>query len=371
VRILYLSLSYLPSRRASSVQVTKMCAALARRGHEVVLVAKQGRERTTIDDHAFYRVERNFEIDKIARPAFRGGGGIYAAGMAARIARRRSWADVVYCRDPFGAWLAAELGMPTVFEAHEVPESPWIRRGLQRALGRKRAIGLVAISEALRRDLQTTGLAGTGAMVVAHDACDPPETAVQRRSVHAPPTIGYVGNLYAGRGIETILELARAMPACRFRVIGGTDVDLARWRAADLPANLELLGFRPQAELAGLYRELDVVLMPHAAKGVVGATGSADISKWTSPMKMFEYMSSGIPLVASRLPVLEEVLRDGENALLVPSDDLAAWQAAIERLISDDDLRFRLAQAAQQDLVQHYTWDARAEVVMTGLGLET
>jgi glycosyltransferase involved in cell wall biosynthesis len=112
------------------------------------------------------------------------------------------------------------------------------------------------------------------------------------------------------------------------------------------------------------------VLMPHATTGVVGATGASDISKWTSPMKMFEYMASGVPLVASTLPVLAEVLRDGDNSLLVPAADIAAWRAAIERLLADDDLRYRLAKRAQDDLVAHYTWDARAEHVMTGLGLE-
>jgi glycosyltransferase involved in cell wall biosynthesis len=87
-------------------------------------------------------------------------------------------------------------------------------------------------------------------------------------------------------------------------------------------------------------------------------------------MKMFEYMASGVPIVSSDLPVLQEVLRDGDNAMIVPADDVARWRAGIERLISDDDLRFRLARNAQGDLERLYTWDARAAVVMTGLGLE-
>jgi glycosyltransferase involved in cell wall biosynthesis len=85
---------------------------------------------------------------------------------------------------------------------------------------------------------------------------------------------------------------------------------------------------------------------------------------------MFEYMASGVPMVASDLPVLQEVLVDGDNALIAPAGDAAAWQAAIERLLGDAALRTRLAARAQDDLRREHTWAARAERVMTGLGLE-
>lgn len=368
MRILYLSLSYVPSRRASSVQVMKMCAALARRGHDVRLVAKAGHEAAPGGDHAFYAVDDSFAIDKVARPARRGGGLVYAAGMARRIARYRGWAELVYCRDPVGALVAAEAGLPTVFEAHEVP-SRWLRVAISRAITRPRSLGMVAITDALRRDLAAAGVANGKPAVVAPDACDPPRAVAARRRV-GTPTVGYVGSLYPGRGVELIVELAKAMPACAFRLVGGTEDDLARWRASGLPANVELLGFRSQAELPALYAGFDVVVMPHAATGVVGATAKTDISKWTSPMKMFEYMGSGVAMVASDLPVLQEVLRDGDNALIAPAGDVDRWRVAVERLLADDDLRYRLARTAQDDVVRSYTWDARARTVMYGLGLE-
>ena len=368
MRILYLSLSYVPSRRASSVQVMKMCAALARRGHEVRLLAKEGAE-TVEDDHDFYRVERSFRVEKIARPARRGGGLVFAAGVARRVMRLRWWAQLAYCRDPIGALIAANAGIPVVFEAHGVPASALERFAIRRTLSRPRSVGVVAISDALRRDLVEVAHVRRP-IVVAHDACDPPAAPARRRSAGVPPVIGYVGSLYAGRGIETIVGLARMMVGCRFQLVGGTEADLARWRAGGLPANVELLGFRAQAELPRLYAGFDLVLMPHAARGVVGATGRSDISRWTSPMKMFEYMASGVPLIASDLPVLREVLRHGENALCVPADDLLEWRRTIEGALADDDLRYRLASTAQDDLIRHYTWDARAGAIMAALGLE-
>lgn len=368
MRILYLSLSYIPSRRASSVQVMKMCAALARAGHEVVLVAKRG-EPDGIDDHAHYHVEPSFEIKKLARPRRRGGGLVYTAGLGAELVRRRSRADLVYCRDPIGALLACELRMPVVFESHGIPQATWLRRVTARVAASRHTLGVVAITEALRHDLIAAGMVDPARVVVAPDACDPPRERVQRRMRSSPPVVGYVGSLYPGRGIEVVLGLARELSDVRFRLVGGSEPDLARWRATGVPANVELLGFRPQAELPALYRAMDVVVMPYARDGVVGETRSTDTSRWTSPMKMFEYMASGVAIVSSDLPVLHEVLRDGANALLVPPDDLGAWRRAIERLLADDDLRFRLATTAQDELVRNYTWDGRAATVLTSFHL--
>ncbi len=344
----------------------KMCSALARRGHEVVLIAKRGPSISDQDDHSFYCVDHNFEIEKIARPAPRGGGVFYAASMAYEIVRRRRWADLVYCRDLIGALVAAELRLPLVFEAHGVPTSHAWRRACRRVASSRGSQGMVAITDALRQDLVSVGVSSQ--IVVAPDACDPPTLDV-RTQVSRPARVGYVGNLYAGRGIETIVGLARLMLACRFVIVGGQPTDVERWKAQDLPSNIELLGFRPQSELPAHYASFDVVLMPHASSGVVGASGG-DISRWTSPMKMFEYMASGVAIVASDLQVFREVLTHERNALLVPSSDLELWRVSIERLLGDAALRVRLATTAQQELRTSYTWDARARTVMTGLSLE-
>ncbi|TMQ17607.1 MAG: glycosyltransferase family 4 protein [Deltaproteobacteria bacterium] len=375
LRILYVSLSYVPSRRASSMQVMNMCAALAARGHEVTLIAKRpavsdadAPATAGATDHAFYGVAPAFRIDKLARPAWRGGGVVYAASMAGRLVAARGRVDLVYSRDLAGTAIAAALGLPFVFELHGVPAGGW-QRVLRRFAAAPACRGLVAISEALRRDLDAAGLLRVP-VVVAHDACDAALGRPPRGELGAPPRIGYVGNLYRGRGVELVLALAGRMPRCRFELVGGSEADLARIRGDGVPANVVLHGFVPPARLAEFYAGFDVLLLPHPRSGVRGATGGADISRWTSPMKMFEYMASGAPIVASDLPVLGEVLGDGVNALIAPAGDAAAWQQAIERLLGDAALRVRLATRAQADLRRDHTWAARAERVLRGLGLE-
>jgi glycosyltransferase involved in cell wall biosynthesis len=370
MRILYLSLSYVPSRRASSVQVMKMCAALARLGHEVVLVAKDGQSDGATSDFAFYGVEPCFRLEKLSRPPCKGGSAVYAAAMAQRLAAHRRWADLVYCRDPLGGAMAALLGLPLVFEAHGPPAGR-LQRAMWRAMtSSRRFVAMVAITDSLRRDIHALELLPGRDCIVAHDAADipvrPPSPPGLRGAGHTP-RIGYVGSLYRGRGIDLLLELAARMPDCRFDLVGGNEKDIERWRATSPPENAVFHGFHPPSRLGEFYARFDVVVMPHSREGVVGAAGVRDISRWTSPMKMFEYMASGVPLLASDLPVLQEVLRHGENAFIARCGDAEDWVEKLRTLLGDEDLRHRLARTAQEDLVRSYTWDARARHVVNHL----
>src|SRR5262245_27520943 len=139
MNIVYVSLSYVPSWRASTVHVMKMSAALGRAGHQVRLIAKRSHDRAdaAVDAHAYYGVS-GFAIDRLARPRPRGGGLVYGLGTLGALARRRRATDLVYSRDLLGATSALALGIPTVVELHAMPEGPG-NRALTRRILRHRA----------------------------------------------------------------------------------------------------------------------------------------------------------------------------------------------------------------------------------------
>ena len=84
---------------------------------------------------------------------------------------------------------------------------------------------------------------------------------------------------------------------------------------------------------------------------------------FTSPLKLFDYMAAGVPIVASDLPALREVLRHEENALLARPDDPDAFAAAVRRMLADPVLAGRLGRQARAD-VRRYSWEARAEALL-------
>lgn len=376
MKILYLSGSYVPSRRASSIHVMHMCQAMAHLGHEVTLVTKDNRESIEpdiSDDYDYYGIEAVFSIKKLPRPKGWGGGGRFTWEMSRLLSTFDSVDTLVYSRELFGAWIAVRKGFRVVFEAHDLPAT-WLSRHLHKQLFAAWTFSrFVVISQALR-DLFAEGnlLPARDKVFVAHDAAEPISTSTDSANGlfqdKGKTRLGYLGHLYPGRGIDILLEIASRLESCEFHIIGGTNKDLAYWQYNHVPQNVFFHGFIQPGKLPDFFSAFDILLMPYQ-KSVSVAVGGTDTARWMSPLKMFEYMSTGKPIISSDLPVLREVLAHEKNALLVPPDDADAWEAAVRRLQSNPALAARLGECAREDLVQNYTWQARAEKVLRDLTL--
>jgi glycosyltransferase involved in cell wall biosynthesis len=170
----------------------------------------------------------------------------------------------------------------------------------------------------------------------------------------------YAGQLYPWKGVDVLCEALTHVPQARLTILGGLpgEKDTARIAAViaarGLSARVELLATVPQARVLDELRSADVVAVPFLATGMT--------ERHTSPLKAFEAMAAGRPIVISDLPSSREVLRDGQNALLVPAGDAAALGAAIRRVLDDRALAERLARQAFRDAFQ-YSWDARASAL--------
>jgi glycosyltransferase involved in cell wall biosynthesis len=110
-------------------------------------------------------------------------------------------------------------------------------------------------------------------------------------------------------------------------------------------------GARPHEEVVALIGQFDVALAPYA---------HLDHAFYFSPLKLFEYMACGVPVVAAASGQIVEVVHDGETGLLYPPGDLEALTAACDRLLADSALRQRLGQAGAREIHSQYTWDHNA-----------
>lgn len=374
MKICYIAAAVIPSRTANSVHVMKMCQAYARLGHEVSLMVpdETGDCEPGVDDvFGFYGVERNFTILRYRpRRPFKAWLSVILPFRAIRATR----ADWYHTRLKWTAWGLAVLGRkPTLLEVHEVPPPrSWRERFLRAASRSRRLKSVIAITAALKARLQPLVRPGTR-IEVEPDGVDSAciERAPGRDEARARlglepmagPLVVYTGHLYPGRGIEIVVELARRLPGHRFLVVGGRDKEVRTWRhaTADI-ANLQFVGFVPPAEVFTWLRAADVLLMPYAHH--VAHAGTGDTAAVCSPMKMFEYLASGRPVIASDLPVLQEILRPGENCLIAPYDDVGAWARALVRLAADPELAAKLSDSAHADAAS-YTWEARAARLVT------
>lgn len=374
MRLFYFSGVTFPSSEPQAVHVIKMCEAFAKAGHEVILFASGDPKSDPQKLFNSYNVEPNFTLSLEKTKKLPVLSRYKRLKTTSERMKRFGQPEMVYGRDPVALSAHAPAHIPVVFEATRMPTNKAEILAISRLIKKPAFSGIVSVSDALKQALLKRFPALRPEQIfVAHDAASVPRNI----SGKAPKSdevkgrtdafrVGYAGTLHQGKGVSMILKIAPMVPDCDFHVVGGTKTELAKLRRDNPPSNIVFYGHVPHAQVAGMLKGFDVVLAPYQHAALI-KTGK-NISRWISPMKVFEYMAAGRPVVASDLSILREFLRHEENALLVPAGDPMAWAEAIRRLRDDAELRKHLAQNAFGELKNNFTWDKRAETVLDFAG---
>jgi glycosyltransferase involved in cell wall biosynthesis len=244
---------------------------------------------------------------------------------------------------------ASVLGVPCVYETHRRPLTQGER--WRDDFIARRAAGIIIISEHMRKQY----VPYKKLLLVSHDAVSLERFFISIEKAEARAQLGWALEekicLYAGtvsklKGADYIFAAARLLPQTTFLLVGQVAPEFAD---VELPRNVRLLGRKEQAQLPPLLRAADVLLLPHPR---------GEYSQ--SPMKLFEYMASGTPIIASRLPSICEVLNDA-NATLVEPESAEALAEGIRNVLSGKHVE-GLAARARED-VRAYTWEKRGSAV--------
>jgi glycosyltransferase involved in cell wall biosynthesis len=171
-------------------------------------------------------------------------------------------------------------------------------------------------------------------------------------------TLGYIGKFSVGKGIGLIADIAKECGDCTFLMCGGSREDAERETGKRYPENVEFMGYIDNKDVPDIMERMDIMLLPNKADQVCAGE---QIGAYTSPLKMFEYMASGRPLIASDIPVLREVL-DETDSFLAADGDVEGWVRTIKKIAADRVNALLVAAKARED-VKKYTWKARAEAM--------
>jgi glycosyltransferase involved in cell wall biosynthesis len=407
--IVYLASIDFPHAKARAVQIISTCHALARAGCHVTLVVGR-REVGLLGEHlARYGLAPHARLQVIGVPAFR------VPPSAPALLRQwytRFWnwsylaacllllplllrgSSIILVRDYRLAWLIVKLrcwrATRIAFEAHGLPSAELLDNArpapaVGREADRRRrfeqvvfdgAWRVLTITDCLRQRLIDDYAISPHKVFTVPDACRVPTPGHKARTtdhadvglhgpspiIHHPRKLIYVGQLYPWKGVDLILRALVHVPRAELIIVGGLPDDCQQARLKDLGKELGIdervcfCGPRPYEQVPGLLATADVALLP-LAEGLVARC-------FTSPLKLFDYLAAGLPIVASDFPSVREVLRDGHNALLVPPDNATAMGAAINRLLDQPELAARLGSRARRDAANH-TWDRRAERILS------
>ncbi len=258
---------------------------------------------------------------------------------------------------------ALRRNVDITFEAHFIPDTPdfFFDRVVQVS---NRVVVLTSLtSHALRaRKIGTP-------IIVAPDGVDlalfakTEEVAVCRARLHIPTDkkiVMYCGHLYAWKGVATLGSASALLDTDTLvYFVGGTSEDVLRVSQEHKDVtNIVVAGYRPHAEIATWMKAADVLVLP--------TSGSTSIGRLhTSPLKLFEYMASGVPIVASDVPSTREILSP-DLAELVAPDDAPALARGIKTVLKDTEKSIEKAHAAQKH-AQQYSWDGRVSGILLAI----
>lgn len=377
-KICYISDERFPSRWTDTQQIVKTATALGADGARVDLVLPRrfgpnffrGASVRRAELQHYYGVEPSFRLVQI--PTFPAGAlriEKLTHGIVAPLYAVFGGHDVVYTRNAIPLIGALLCGKYVVFESHRVLKRhyPINYRWIRWARRFPRFLGVVTNARFIARTFEDMGFSPERVMV-AHNAFDPADMQprLDRQEARARigvqtagPIVCYAGHIQRRKGIDMVVELASRLPETLFLICGGfpDDVAAAKQLAAARGANnMQFTGWVDVARLAPYLYAADVLLIP-PTRAPLERHGNTVL-----PIKTYTYLAAGRVIVAPRLEDVEEVLHDGENALLVPPDEPEAAVAAIRRALGDPDLSARLSANAYQRQYD-FTWQARARQI--------
>jgi glycosyltransferase involved in cell wall biosynthesis len=341
----------------------KMARTLAAAGHEVVLVAVAESDATV-------------EAVRIRAVAIAHGRLGRMTKTVWRVLRHAltEQADIYHFHDPelipAGLWLKL-CGKRVVYDVHEdlpaqILSKPWIRPGLRRVVARVMA------------GIEAFGARWFDGIVVANPPTVqrfPPAKTVLVRNFpllaefdelqgepydRRPPLLAYVGNITRVRGVCEMLEALARVPeslGVRLALVGPFNEPKFEAASRAMPGwqRVDFLGWQDRA---GVVRLL--------ARARVGLVTLHPIVNYQAayPVKMFEYMAAGLPVVASNIPLWREIVEGCDCGLIVDPHDPEAIAAAVRWLLEHPEEAEAMGRRGRQAVHERYNWEEEWQILL-------
>jgi glycosyltransferase involved in cell wall biosynthesis len=388
ITILYATMARIPGERAHSIQIARMCSALQEMGSDVILISPKRGDKLTRkakmkDVMEYYGLKipfMHFKVPVLAIfneyvkvenlswfiMAWTLASFTLALNMTLKFFLRKN--VYIYVREPLlfitltvGGWL---MKPKIIYEIHELPppqkDSPRFFWSLM-----KRSPLIICIAQALSDLVRSRLDNGKERVFTLHDAVDdeifkieyscPEDLASIKKKYRI---IMYTGHLDKWKRPEFLIDMMKYVVENDIALVfvGGKEEDISRLKqyvaVNGLNGKVFFLGWRAPAQVPRYLAFADV-LVHYSPPG-----------KALSPLKIFEYMLSGRPIAAPRAPGVEEVLKDGMNALLFDPLDPADAARKVMLLLRDKELGEKLASNARNTALSKYTYKVRARTLL-------
>ena len=370
MKFMYLANIRIPTEKAHGIQIMNMCRTFAEKGIEIELVVpwRYNPKFKESDLFEYYSIEKVFKVKKLPsldlimlnlpKIGFWVQSATFAISVFFYSLFRK--VNVIYSRDWPHLFFLSFFKKNLVYEVHYFPRWLFFCRRVF-----KKAKAIIVVTNGLKRILLKNGV-NEKKILIMPDGVDLKRFDINvskeeaRRELNLPfnkKIVLYAGHLYSWKGVQVLTESSKFLNKDILAVfVGGTEKDEKKFKEKNQKfKNIIVLGHRPHSQMPYYLKSADVLILPNS--------GKKDVSRyWTSPMKMFEYMASQRPIVASDLSSIGEILSEN-NSILVEPDNPQALAEGIKKVLDDKELSQRISQQAYTD-VKKYTWDKRAQKIL-------
>ena len=376
VRLIYLSNARIPSEKANVYQSMQQCSAFSQYFTVEFWNAHRKNPLKVPNVFEYFGVLPTFKIDPVVsldsnvlrnvhpRLRFYLQATTFILFSILRLIFRRD-VDIVYTRHSLGLWAIPFLRLlrpflPIVYEDHDyfLNKLVWLKKILLSFTN-----GIVVTSTLKEEAFVKEGISPEKLLAVQNGV------DIDRFIIEAEPVcedglwhVYYVGNLFERKGVYTLVEAVGLLPTRYIlHVVGGSEETMAPFteyiKGKKMNGNVRVHGYIEPTKIPEVMSHAHVLVLPNSGKNMLS-------EKFTSPLKMFEYMATGRPIVATEVVAIQEVLKHEYNAFLVKPDNPQALADGIQAVCEDQQRARLLGENAKRDVL-NFTWNARTKKIVS------
>ena len=375
IKIVYFSDARIPSEMANSVSITNLCNAFTELGVDTNLVKPwRFRNRNINSDDIFkiYGIKNKFNIvdtpyidlsvfenilpNLILRPVNYLTKRIWQKYIADFIVNKFS-PDVIHMRNniPFALNHLAKKNRLVLLEFYDEPSKFYLDIYKKSIVGNKKLI-LTAITSNLADQISELFQIDRKIIQISPSGVDKSRFSKHILNFNKiRKTIMYIGSLHSNRGIDSFILASKHVNEHDFLIVGGTEQDSDKLKVKfnlNNKSNLKFVSHQTHSKISDYYNNADILILPMTSN-------QSHTRLYSSPNKLFEYMASGKPIIASDLPSINEVVTHNHSALLFKPDDSNDLTKKIYKLVNNKKLAEKLS-LNSLNLVDNYTWQTKA-----------
>jgi glycosyltransferase involved in cell wall biosynthesis len=332
-KIYYITYSSIPSALPSSLQIIKTCENLKKNNFDVTLI-KPGTGKKNISIRKYYALRENIKIKEFSKfKTFPRGFNFYLYSLYCFLFIMKEKNPITITRNYFISYLLVAFKKKVILEIHhdtniEGRVTKFILKYFN-FLNQKNLINIVAISKSVKRLFIDKYNVRSEKITVLPSGSSIKIKKLPILKFNKRLKIGYFGAISPSKGINTLLKLSKIDFQNDYFVYGGIQNDISKIKNKYFNKNLFLSKNIPYHKIPDTMMKMDVLIIPYA-KFVRSSGEVDDISNYTSPLKLFDYLAVGKIIISSNLKVLREIIGI-RNAYFVNNfENVFEWKKNIE-----------------------------------------